>query len=59
MLEDIERFKEYENRLEFKHYKYLVMEETKKNTRYVKKVLVFILLINLIQMILMLLLLDK
>lgn len=58
-MDDIEKFKKYENELSFRHYKYLLMKQSYKKIKFIEKILIFILLINLIQMILMLLLLDK
>lgn len=58
-MNDIEKFKKYENDICFRHYKFLIKEQIYINTINIKKILVFILLIDLMQMILMLLLLDK
>lgn len=58
-MDDIEKFKKYENNLGFRHYRYLIEKQIYKNITNMEITLIFILLINLIQMILMLLLLGK
>lgn len=58
-MNDIEKFKKHESDISFRHYKFLIKKQIYKNTINIKKILVFIVLIDLMQMILMLLLLDK
>ena len=59
VMNDIEKFKKHENDLSFRHYNFLMKKQTYKNTLNIRTISVFILLIDLMQMILMLLLLDK